>query len=258
MTAYIGYSNAALDATFADVGSSFTTPPPLGNMGTMQVPNPSAEFSGATAEFSITFAASSTIRLLALISMDIDDSATITWKDSGGSTIASQTWSQFKTRPKNSFIVLSADENHSSVNCAISGAGSGTHRIGAAFTGKAWEFDQLAGFGWSPQSSAARTGLDGTDWVTPATRRRGIPLAAIGDRGQILGVDESGTEHSGDDAETVLDAIGLHGQIIAIPSTVNQTTIDALSIYGTLNSVGAPEHLEADIYRVRLNVLESR
>ena len=265
MTAILGYKNRLTGkGTWTDVGTAFATSPPLANLGTIQTPAPAAEFTGTGAEFQFEAkdasdaAESFTIRVLVLIGMSIPDGATIEWKESDGTSIATQTWSRFKNRPANSYIVLDADQTVDTIRCEISGIASGTYRIAAAFAGQAWEFDQEAAFNWRGQSAASVTRISGTDWPFADTRRRGIPVQAFGNRGKILGVDRDGNEHTGDDAETVLNSIGRYGQCIVIPSQVSQDTIDALAIYGLLDSVGNPEHVDGDVFRVTFDVLESR
>lgn len=254
----LAYSNKAIGATITDLGSAFSTNPPISNMGTRQVPSPYAEFTGTSASFTVVSSTAEDVRVLALLSHTLPESAVITWKTTGGTTITSDTWNAYKNRPANSYAVLSAAQSLSGIRCDITGANSGTNRIGGVWFSKGWEFEQTAGFRWQPQSSARITRIDGTDWTTDGVRRRGIPITAIGTRGEIIGVGKDGTIYSGDDAETVLSTAGLYGPVIAIPSIANQNTIDATAIYGALDSPGSPEHIEGDVFRVSFRVLESR
>jgi len=220
-----------------------------------QVPSPYAEWSGDSVSFSASFSSSS-IRCLALLGHNLPDGATVTW--SSGSTLETRNVARFKTRPQNHFTLLDADQTLTSLTCSISGAGSGLHRIAAAFAGPVWVFDQISTFRWRPRSSASVTRIDGTDWTHSGTRRRLIPMSAIGNRGEMLGVNSDGTAYSGTDAETVFATAGLHGQVIACPSQVSQSAIDALAIYGTLASAGEVKHVEGDVFRARFDVLESQ
>lgn len=262
----VGYKNRLTGlGAWTQEGTAFSASPPLANLGTKQVPTPAAEFTGDTATF--VFAAqdgagaaeSFTTDVLALMALqDIPDGATITWKDGANVVIASETWSRFKNRAANSYILLDTPVTLDTIKCTIAGAGAGLHWIGAAFAGQSWEYDQVGRWAGANQSSASITRISGTDWTFADVRRRGFPVEAFGTRGEILGVNADGTEYSGDDAETMLHEIGLYGQMILFPSTRSANDIRATAIYGVLDSVGNPEHAENGIHKVKFRVLESR
>jgi hypothetical protein len=243
---------------------TFASTPPIENLGTPQTPGPFAEFDGDTADFSFEAqdatetAEDFTVRVLALIGMDLPDGITITWYDESDTQLATQTWNRYKNRPRNSYIVLDSDQTTNTVRCAISGAGSGTHRIAAAWAGPAWIIGQGAGYQMRNQSDARIERVSGTDWAWAGVRRRGVPFTIFGNRGEIRGVNYDGTEYTSDDAETILHTIGLYGPVIACESSKSQNTIDALTIYGRLDSAGDPEHLDGDVWSVGFRVLESR
>lgn len=257
---FIAYNNLVdRNSTFTDVGGGVTN---LGNIG---VPQHSvyAEWTGDTAEFSANWGSSQGFRLVALIAHDLDESATITWKNLAGPTLATTTWGRFKNRPMNAYHLFDSVQSLSGVRVAISGAGSGSHKVGTLVASPVAEFDMIAGARWQPQSTARKTSIGATDWTTAGVRRRGLPVTLIGTRSEILGVARDGTEHTGDDWETVFNTLGLHGFCVVCPShaadgTVYQNKIDALSIYGTLSGIGTPEHVDGEYYRVRLSVLENR
>lgn len=265
--AFLAYSNRMLGAgTFADTGSAYATSPPISNLGKPQTPSPHAEFTGASAEFSFqaldgagspeTFS----FQCLALIGHTLPDSAVITWKrGSDDSTIATQTWARFKNRPMNSIILLnSAITDEHTIKCAITSAGSGTKRIAAAWAGPVWSFQQIADFAWTNSSDAEITRISGTDWAWADTRRRGVPVTAIGTRGEIIGLNADGTEYSGNDAETVLHEAGVYQPVILCLSDTSATRIAATTIYGALDDAGTPEQVSGDVYRVSFSVTESR
>jgi len=264
---FLAYDNRLFGTgvwTDTDSAGTFATSPPIENMGTSQTPGPFAEFEGDTADFQFQAQDASgtaetfTVRLLALIGLDIDDGALISWSGDGGSAIASQTWSQYKNRPKNCYILLAADETHDTVSVSISGAGSGTHRIAAAWASPILSFDQSSGLNYRNQSSATIARVSGTDWPFADVRRRGAEYEFIGTRGETLGVNFDGTEYTDNDFETVMRTIGKYGPVIVSPSNATQTAIDALAVYGVLDSVGNAEQIEGDVMRARFTVLESR
>jgi len=257
---FIAYNNLVdRNSTFTDVGGGITN---LENVG---VPQHSvyATWSGDTVEFSANWGSAQDFRLVALVAHDLDEGATITWKNLSGPTLATQTWNRFKTRPRNAYQYFSSAQSLSGIRVAISGAGSGDHRIGTLVASPAAEFELLANARWTPESPALKSSIGGTDWTTSGVRRRGVPVDVIAKRDEILGVSRDGTAFSGDDFETILDTIGLHGFCTVCPShdvsgTINQNKIDAHTIYGTLASIGAPEHVDGEIMRLSFRVLENR
>lgn len=256
---FVAYNNRLTGAgTWTDTGASFAADPPLANLGTIQVPSPHAEFTGDTAAFEFAAGADFTVRVLALLGHTLPDGAIVTFSDEADVQIASHTVARFKTRPNNVILLLGADETISTIKVSISGAGTGTHRIAAMFAGPAKVFDQTAGFAYSDQSDGQVIRIGGTDWPFIGTRRRGIPVQAIGTRGEVLGINRDGTEYTGTDWVTMLETAGQFGQVIVSPSAISQKTIDALAIYGLLDSPGEPEHVEGDVFRVGFRVLESR
>lgn len=262
---FIAYDNRLLGAgAWTDTGADFAASPPITNMSTPQTPAPFAQFSGDTADFEFEAqdaagaAENFTVRVLALIGHNLADGTSITWKDEAGATIGSQTVARFKNRPNNSIILLDADDTVNTVQCQISGAGSGDHRIAAAFAGPAWVKTPAGGFQYSNTDDGGIVRVDGTAWTTRRTRVRGIPFTAVGNRGEILGVNFDGTEYSGTDAETMLQTIGKGGAVIVAPSSGTQKEIDGLSVYGVLNSAGSAEQVSGDVFRVSFDVLEMR
>jgi len=260
VTGFLSYNNLAFEATSStDIGGSFSASPSISNLRTPQVPDPSAEFTGASAEFTLAGATARDVQLVGLISHDLPDGASVQFKQSGGTNIGSAiTVARYKNRPNNIYLLLDSALSLTAIRCAITSAGSGAHNIGTIWAGQVWEFGQLQGQRWSPQSSASVTRVAGTDWVRAGVRRRGFPGALIGTRGEILGVNADGTAYSGEDAETIFNEIGQYGPVIYCPSSLSQSTIDATAIYGVLESPGSPEHIEGDVFRARFNVLESR
>lgn len=265
MTSVLAYSNRLFGkGTWTDVGTTFDTDPPIANLSTSQVPLPAAAFSGASAEFQFAAldaagaAENFTARVLALLSMDIADGATITWKRSDDSVIATESWSRFKNRPANSILILGADETLDTIKCSITDAGTGAHRIGAAWAGPGWLFQLESGFRYRPQSSGNVTRVSGTDWPFADVRRRGIPVAANGSRGKILGVNDDGSEFAGMDAESVLYEARQFGPAIVVPGFATAAEIRGTSIYGLIDTVGEPENLSGPTWRVEFTVLESR
>jgi len=256
---FLAYDNRVTsDGTWTDNGASFAADPPIENLGTIQTPSPHAEFDGDTASFQFAAGSAFTVRLLALIGHTLPDGATVTWKDESDVTIGSQTIARFKNRPQNSYVLLSAEDSISTIKCAISGAGSGTHRIASVFAGPAITFGQAAGFGYRNQSQGSITRISGTDWPFVDVRRRGIPIQWTGQQGEIIGVNRDGTEYAGDDAETILQTVGQYGQVIVAPLSKTQAEIDATAIYGLMDSAGEPEHVDGGIMRVQFTVVESR
>lgn len=262
---FVAYDNRlAGTGVWTDTAGTFVSDPPIDNLGTPQVPSPHAEFEGDTGEFS--FAAQDnggsadnfTVRLLALLGHTLPDGASVTFKDESDAILDAHTVARFKTRPNNLILLLDADETIHTLKCEISGAGTGTHRIASAFAGPAKVYGQSAGTGYRNQSDASVVRIGGTDWPFVGTRRRGLPVQATGTRGEVLGVNFDGTEYSGTDWVTLLETAGQYGQVIVAPSSKTQKTIDALAIYGLLDSVGEPEHVERDIFRIGFRVLESR
>lgn len=257
---FIAYNNMVdRNATFSDIGGGMT------NVANLGVPQHSvyASWTGDTAEFSANWGSTQDFRLVSLIAHDLAEGATITLKNLAGPTLATTTWGRFKNRPMNAYHLFSSDQSLSGIRVAISGAGTGTHKIGTLVASPVKEFDLLAGARWQPQSTALRNSVGATDWTVPGVRRRVVPITAIGTRAEVLGVSRDGTENSGDDFETILNTLGLHGFCVICPShsadgTVIQAKIDALSIYGTLSSVGAPEHVEGETHRIRFDVMENR
>lgn len=257
--AFIAYNNRVTrSSTLTDDGGTLNN---MSNVVTPQVPAPYASFSGDTAEMTATF--SGEVQLLALLGHNLPDGTSVTWKQPDGTTITTATVAQFKNRPPNLYTLISA-QTLSGVRVAISGAGSGDHRIAGLWASPVREFGALAGTRWQPRSDTRVSSIAGTDWVSPGIRRRGIPMQAIGSREDMLGVSRDGTESSADDWETILYQIEESGGwAIVTPShqpqgTTDQTTIDALAIYGRVQPKGAPEQIEGDRFRVRFNVVESR
>lgn len=248
--AMLAYDNAILGATIT--GTGFSASPPVGNLGTSQVPSPHAEFTGATASFEVTFAASTSVRVLALLAHDLPNGATITWSKPDDTQLAQVTWSRFRNRPPNSYVVLSAAETLYGVKCAISNAGTGTHRIAAAFASPVWEFAIAEGVAVDNTDSGTVTRIGGTDWPFADARRREIPVQS----GPILDTDMFGIS-GGVGVQSILDTAGQTRPVILLKKTNTADWIASTAVYGLMTRQRV-EHINGRWHRAAFGVLESR
>jgi len=251
---FLAYNNALLGATFT--GTGFSAQPPISNLGTPQTPSPHAEFTGATASFDVTFA-STEVGMLALIGLDIADGATITWKRTDATTIVSVTHNRFKNRPNNHYALITP-ETLTSLACEITNAGSGVHRVAAAWAspvliGKAparWQ-DEI-----SDQGSVTRVG--GTAWPFADARLAGTPVelerVEYPDAYGVASPTNPGP--AGLDVRGILAAAGNTSPVIWARRDSSAEWIASTAIYGLLTGPIRLEHTGGPFHALRARILE--
>lgn len=245
--AILAYNQLNTLATWTDNGASFASLPPIQNMGTLQVPAPHAEFEGETADFTVATAAAFPLRVLGLIAHTLAEGALIEWLRADGSLIAASVWRAFGSRKANSITLLPAEESISSIRCRISNAGTGTHRIGAAFAGKGWVFRSERGWSDRQLDYSRATRINTTDWLTRRGRSRSqqvvLPLMSYQD---ALGIE-------------------LAGQPVSVPTSwaTDNSSTESGGVY-TFSSAAAGTLLAetgllsgGQSYRVRVNLTQT-
>lgn len=256
--AILAYKNQAIRASFTDVGGTFNSSPPIANMSTPQVPLPNASFTGTSASFSALSSSTEAVRMLALLSHNLPEGAVVTWKDSGGTTLASQSWSRFGLRPMNLYTLLGSSVNENEITCEITGVASGTYRIGTMFFGPVWEFDATAGWDIRGSNSASVTRIQGTDWVTENVNRRSMQVVSSPiEHDKALGVALPGDADPTEiDVESIMNSVGMSRHVIYAPRHGSQDWLDSTTIYGLINRPHLTQHMGGPYHRAEFGLLE--
>lgn len=233
------HATAAKPVAFTDVGETFDAAQPLTNLGTMQLPR-FAAFTGATAELDAqaTDGAETpagvdfTCDVIGLLGLESWEAGTLVEFLDDTAVVAAATWRPVDAFQRHLILPLPEPVTLDTLTVRVTGAGSGTKKIGAVWAGPSLRF-QLDGQ-WTNDTfdtGVVSVSQGGTPWTFGGTVGNVLPA-----RFRARNIDQS---H------------GLHvpGATVAVPDpfTTDNSTSESGGVY-TFTDVGGTLLSEASVF----------